>query len=48
MSHVGVRDASHFARDFRREFGSGPRALRQQLRFARQASRLLLTSDRSG
>lgn len=32
MGQVGIRDASHFARDFRREFGLGPRELRQHLR----------------
>ena len=32
MAQVGIRDASHFARDFRRAFGFGPRELRQQLR----------------
>ena len=32
MSQVGIRDPSHFARDFRRAFEVGPRELRQQLR----------------
>ena len=32
MSQVGIRDHSHFARDFRRAFGLGPRELRQQIR----------------
>ena len=32
MAQVGIRDASHFARDFRRAFGVGPREFRQQLR----------------
>jgi transcriptional regulator GlxA family with amidase domain len=32
MLQVGIHDPSHFARDFRREFGVGPRELRQQLR----------------
>ena len=32
MAQVGIRDPSHFARDFRRTFGVGPRELRQQMR----------------
>lgn len=32
MSQVGIRDPSHFARDFRRAFGVGPREFRQQRR----------------
>jgi transcriptional regulator GlxA family with amidase domain len=47
MTQVGVRDPSHFARDFRREYGVGPRALRQQLRFSTEGSRLLVAWDRS-
>lgn len=29
MAQVGIKDPSHFARDFRRAFGYGPRELRQ-------------------
>ena len=32
MAQVGINDPSHFARDFRRTFGVGPRELRQQQR----------------
>ena len=32
MAQVGISDPSHFATDFRREYGLSPRALRQQLR----------------
>jgi transcriptional regulator GlxA family with amidase domain len=30
MADVGWSDPSHFSRDFKRQFGSSPRALRQQ------------------
>jgi transcriptional regulator GlxA family with amidase domain len=32
MAQVGIRNRSHFARDFRRAHGLNPRALRTQLR----------------
>jgi AraC family transcriptional regulator of arabinose operon len=32
MSAVGVRDPSHFARDFKRRFGESPTVLRSRLR----------------
>ena len=32
MTQVGIHDASHFARDFRRAYGIGPRELRQRQR----------------
>jgi AraC family transcriptional regulator len=47
MTQVGARDPSHFSRDFRREHGCSPRALRQQIRFSEQSARLLVLSDRS-
>ena len=46
MTQVGIGDPSHFARDFRRAHGFGPRALRQQLRAGAQAGRYL-SWDRS-
>jgi transcriptional regulator GlxA family with amidase domain len=37
MTQVGVTDRSHFARDFRRAHGLGPRALRKQLQMKPRA-----------
>jgi transcriptional regulator GlxA family with amidase domain len=33
MARVGIQDASHFARDFRRAHGVSPRALRRRMRY---------------
>lgn len=48
MRQIGVTDASHFTRDFRRAHGLSPRALRLQLRAAGEPARYMAQWDPGG
>lgn len=48
MTQVGIKDPSHFARDFRRAHGFSPRTLRQQLRIAGPPQRYMAVRPARG